>query len=285
MSTDSTDLETIESELGNTNSPAPTKQPNQCMHWCFTWNNYRKEDIETLETLFKHLCHKYCFQEETGEEGTPHLQGVISLKKRARWSEFGLPRQIHWEKCQHVTASYIYCSKFETRTGQVFAYNYDVPKTLKLITPTFWWQIEILNLIQTEPDDRKVYWYWSKAGSVGKSSFAKYLVARHNCLFFEEGRKADIMKLIFDAPESRLEKIIIDVPRDNGSNVSYKSIEAIKNGMIYSSKYEGGYKLFNSPHLIVFANEPPQVERLSYDRWVIKRIDYDLNDTASIASY
>lgn len=276
MSTDATDLETIETELGNTNSPAPTKQPNQCMHWCFTWNNYCKQDIETLETLFKHLCHKYCFQEETGQEGTPHLQGVISLKKRARWSEFGLPKQIHWEKCINVTASYLYCSKFETRTGQVFAYNYDVPKTLKLITPSYWWQLEILNLLKTEPDDRKVYWYWSHAGGVGKSSFAKYLVARHNCLFFEEGKKADIMKLIFDAPESRLERIVIDVPRDNGSNVSYKSIEAIKNGMIYSSKYEGGYKLFNSPHLIVFANEPPQIERLSEDRWVIKRIDTNL---------
>jgi len=83
------------------------------------------------------------------------------------------------------------------------------------------------------------------------------------------------MHLIFEAPEERLETMIIDVPRDNGNNISYKAIESIKNGMIYSPKYEGGYKLFNSPHIIVFANQAPQQERLSSDRWVITQIDYD----------
>lgn len=266
-------LERLEMEGGNTNNPPPSKQTTQCMHWCFTWNNYDSSDIETLETLFKHLCHKYCFQEETGKEGTKHIQGVISLKKRARWTEFGLPKAIHWEKCQHVTKAYLYCSKVETRTGGVFTLNYDVPEKLKLITPDKWWQIEILDILKTVADDRKVYWYWSHKGGVGKSQFAKYLVAKENALFFEEGKKADIMHLIFEAPEKRLKKIIIDVPRDNGNKVSYKSLECIKNGMIYSSKYEGGYKLFNSPHVIIFANLPPEEHRLSADRWVIKNID------------
>ena len=43
--------------------------------------------------------------------------------------------------------------------------------------------------------------------------------------------------------------------------------------MIYSPKYEGGYKLFNSPHIIVFANMAPQYERLSKDRWKVRNID------------
>lgn len=286
MSSDSPSLEHLETEQGNTKTLAPsskTSQPNQCLHWFFTWNKYEKKDIETLETLFNFLCHKYCFQEETGANGTPHLQGVISLKKRARWTEFGLPNKIHWEKVVHVTQSYIYCSKESTRTGGVYTLNYHVPKRLELITPSFWWQLEILDILKTPPDDRRVHWYWSKAGGLGKSQFAKYLVANENCLFFEEGKKADIMKLIFDAPDKRLERIVIDVPRDNGNNVSYKSIESIKNGMIYSSKYEGGYKLFNSPHLIVFANEPPQIERLSQDRWFIKRIDYDIDNDSDMS--
>lgn len=266
-------LETIETPGGNTKKPPAPKQATQCMHWCFTWNNYQHADIETLETLFRHLCHKFCFQEETGENGTKHLQGVISLKKRARWSEFGLPKTIHWEKCQHVTQAYLYCSKTETRTGNIFTYNYYVPKPLKLIEPSKWWQMLILDIIKEEPDDRKVYWFWSEGGGIGKSSFAKYLVAKHNALFFEEGKKADIMHLVMTAPEERLQLMVIDVPRDNGNNVSYKSIESIKNGMIYSSKYEGGYKLFNAPHLFVFANMPPERARLSMDRWVIHQID------------
>jgi len=43
--------------------------------------------------------------------------------------------------------------------------------------------------------------------------------------------------------------------------------------MIYSSKYEGGYKLFNSPHVIVFANAEPKYEALSGDRWKVFNID------------
>ena len=39
----------------------------------------------------------YAFQEETGEQGTPHLQGIISLKKKMRDTEFNLPSKIHWE--------------------------------------------------------------------------------------------------------------------------------------------------------------------------------------------
>ena len=265
-------LETLEISGGNTKIPPKSSQAHQLLHWCFTFNNYVPEDIETLETLFKHLCHKYCFQEETGAEGTQHLQGVISLKKRMRWTEFGLPKQIHWEGCKSLTKAYLYCSKLDTRTGQVFSFNYKCPKPLKLITPSYDWQLEILDIIKQEPDERKVHWYWSVEGGVGKSQFAKYLVAKHKAIFFEEGKKADIMKLVFDTDMDCCDLIIVDVPRDNGNNVSYKSIESIKNGMIYSSKYEGGYKLFNSPHLIVFANKPPETERLSADRWVITQI-------------
>lgn len=284
-------IETIETVGGNTNFPHllqskskstknkaedKPKQPNQLMHWCFTWNNYPVEAIERLETLLPDICKSFCFQEEVGDEtGTPHLQGVISLKKAMRWTEFSPCSAIHWEKCVSVPASYKYCSKPETRKSgtKPHCLNYSVPKELKLITPSKPWQIEILELLKTEPDDRTVHWYWSQAGGIGKSSFAKYLVIKENCLFFEEGKKADIMNLIFTAPDDRLEKIVIDIPRDNGNAVSYKSIESIKNGLIYSSKYEGGYKYFNSPHIIVFANKPPDEARLSADRWHIVNID------------
>lgn len=262
---------------GNTNSSPANIQKSQRLHWHFTYNNYKDEDIDVLDGLFRHICTDWAFQEEIGEkEKTPHLQGAIRLKKPMRFTEFTPNKKIHWfpQKFTHT-----YVLKTETRKpGGIQKYGgfYKPKKELKLITPDKWWQKEILDLIKTEPDDRKVHWYWSNEGGLGKSQFAKYLVAKENCLFFEEGKKADIMKLIYDAPEDRLEKIVIDVPRANGNNVSYKSVESIKNGMIYSSKYEGGYKLFNSPHLIVFANMPPQYDQLSIDRWVVKQIDEDI---------
>lgn len=150
------DLETLEISEGNTNIPPKSKQCTQLMHWCFTWNNYVPADIETLETLFKFICHKYCFQEETGENGTKHLQGVISLKKKMRWTEFGLPKQIHWEKCKCLTAAYKYCSKDDTRTGNVYTLNYKLPFKQSL-SKLFDWEEEIIKLMNSEPDDRNIY--------------------------------------------------------------------------------------------------------------------------------
>ena len=49
-------------------------------------------------------------------------------------------------------------------------------------------------------------------------------------------------------------------------------LEQIKNGMIYSGKYEGGQCLFESPHIVIFANSKPEIENMSIDRWNIKEI-------------
>jgi len=262
-----------EREYGNTKlSLSSKKQVLQLKKWFFTWNNYPVDGIEILETKFNEICEKYVFQEECGEKGTPHLQGNIWLKKSMRWTEFKLPTGIHWEKTRNEEAANNYCRKDETKSGKTISKGF--PKPLKLINPDKWWQKEILEIIKEEPDDRKVYWYWSNAGGIGKSQFVKYLIAKHNCVFIDEGKKQDIMYTIMEADMNKDNVVVLfDVPRDNGANVSYKSIESIKNGMIYSPKYESGYKLFNSPHVVVFANEKPEEWRLSSDRWIIKNID------------
>ena len=265
---------------GNTQSPPPpSKKPLQSpsrKNFFFTYYGYTNDEIAPLVATLKKFAYKGKIQTELGEKNKGlHLQGMIWCKEKHRDTEFKLSKKIHWETMKDVDNVRNYCNKDETFTGD-FRTSWGFPAPLKLITPNKWWQQEILELLKTEPDDRKVHWYWSHAGEIGKSQFAKYCVAKIECMFFEEGSKKDIMHLIFEAPEERLERMIVDVPRDNGNNISYKAIESIKNGMIYSPKYEGGYKLFNSPHIVIFANEEPQYHRLSRDRWVVKNIDEDL---------
>lgn len=252
------------------------KQESPRVHHFFTFNNYDSSIIPILITTFKHLCYMYAFQEETGEKGTRHLQGVISLKKKARWTEFGLNKQIHWEKLKYgVDKTYQYCTKEDTRTGNVYVFNYKIPKAPKLINEEnfYEWQKNICNIISQTPDDRKVYWIWSNEGNRGKSSFCKWLVIKKNAVFIDEGKKADIMNILMNEDMDMKNIVVIDVPRDNGNNVSYKSIESIKNGMIFSGKYVGGYKYFDPPHLFVFCNQEPQYEKLSEDRWEVINID------------
>ena len=66
---------------------------------------------------------------------------------------------------------------------------------------------------------------------------------------------------------------MFDIPRANRGHISYASLECIKNGMVCNTKYETGVKIFNSPHVFIFANFPPDDEgQLSEDRWHIMKL-------------
>lgn len=53
----------------------------QSKYWCFTINNPTEEDSAPLHSdIYEYLV----VGNEVGEEGTPHLQGFIVMKKRTR---------------------------------------------------------------------------------------------------------------------------------------------------------------------------------------------------------
>jgi len=253
-------------------SPAPKKQQNARMHWFFTFNNYVSEDIIILRKVFDELCYMYAFQEEKGEEGTPHLQGIISMKKRARWTEFGLPKEIHWEKPINVKDCYKYCTKELTRNGDVFVKNFSVPKPVKIIFNLYEWQKDIVKIIQGPIDSRKVYWFWDEDGNIGKSALIKYCCVKFGVTFCCGGKYSDIMNLIFNTDMNMCDCVMFDIPRCNNGMISYSSIESIKNGLVCNTKYETGYKVFNSPHVVIFANCEPDLSMLSKDRWIIRKL-------------
>lgn len=254
--------------LEDDSTPSPKQAPARVHHF-FTFNNYDSADIYILEKCLGEICYMFCFQEECVE--TPHLQGVISLKKRGRWTEFGLPRKIHWEAVRDVTASYRYCSDFEKRTGGIWTKNFQVPYHFSL-TNFFPWQQDILKTLSSEPDDRSVWWFWSERGGIGKSTFVKHLIMNKNAIALTKGRYSDVCNLIFKTNMDKCRCVIFDLPRNNGNRISYDAIESIKNGMIVNMKYETGGMCFRSPHVLVFANSPPNEEALSNDRWHVREL-------------
>lgn len=64
-------------------------------HWCFTLNNYKAEEVMAMEDWpFRYLIYGY----EVGEEGTPHIQGYIELRKVCRLAAMKkLNKRAHWE--------------------------------------------------------------------------------------------------------------------------------------------------------------------------------------------
>lgn len=254
---------------GNTGT-RPNKQNLQYNYWFFTLNNYKIEQIEQIEQIFKHECKWYIFQEETGEEGTPHLQGTMCLKIKQRMTQLKhIEPSIHWEPTKSVKASIEYCTKYETRSGKIYSHGIDIPKPIKLNEP-YGWQLDVLHIIESEPDERTIHWFWEPNGGVGKTQLCKYLVVKHDALMLT-GKSNDMYHMIANNPNKRT-LILIDVPRSTQDYINYGAIEQIKNGLIFSGKYESCQLVFNCPHVIVFANEPPDTSKMSRDRWNIREI-------------
>lgn len=66
---------------------------------------------------------------------------------------------------------------------------------------------------------------------------------------------------------------MIDIPRSVDIDfLSYTGIEEIKNGCFFCGKYESDMVIMPIPHIIIFSNEEPNVDKLSADRWDIKNI-------------
>jgi len=263
-------FETIEKgEGGNTKTPSLLNY--QTPFWFFTYNNYTFETIETIETILKHECKWFIFQEEKGAEGTPHLQGTICLKQKQRLSYIAkFDPKIHWEPTKSIKKSIEYCTKYESRAGKIYSMGIDVPKQATVEEP-YGWQLEVMKALEEKPDKRTIHWYWEPDGNVGKSTFSKYLVVKKNALMLT-GKSADMYHMLSKYPNKR-DLIVVDVPRSSKEFINYGAIEQIKNGLVFSGKYEGSQLVFDSPHVVCFANQEPSIDKMSADRWHIVQIN------------
>lgn len=240
--------------------------------WCFTWNNY-PEDWETFLEAAKSKLSDWIVGQEVGSEcQTPHLQGYIEFSKKDRpMSALKWPKEIHWELAKYDRAHNVkYCSK----DGKyVCSPACKPPRPLKLITELNEWQQDVVNLVEQEPDDRTIHWFWEPVGGVGKSALCKLLCAKYGAIICA-GKAADMKHQISEVCKngSPPTVVIFDVPRSNQQYISYTGIEEIKNGCFASSKYESGMVVMNCPHVFVFANDEPDRQAMSADRWDIRRI-------------
>lgn len=257
--------------LGNT-IPTPNKQISPAKRWCFTLNNYTEEEISSIVLITKEKCKKAIISKEIGENHTPHLQGFISLHVKARPISLYSNKRIHFEKAKGTDLDQVVYIEKENKAFLKIGY----PRDIDLIVPDYPWEQEILKIIRTAPDDRTIYWYWSKEGNMGKTSFCKYLTVKHGAIALS-GKPADMRNGVIDYKNRNgdtPELVLIPIPRSfNTDYLNYEGIENIKDMYFYSGKYEGGQVCGPCPHLFVFANEPPNEEKMSEDRWIIKNID------------
>ncbi len=251
-------------------------------NWFLTWNNYVDGSIGILLKLTG--AKRWCIQEEVGKDGTKHLQGVMVFTTNVLFSTLNnaCDKLCWWSKCRNVQAAKNYCSKVPTASGKRWVKGFHILQ-VAVVDPLegkklYDWQQEILDMVRGEPDDRKVYWYWSALGNVGKSVLCKHMALKEDAVIVG-GAFRDAYYAIMQRVQKKLDVhlVVFSLTRSQGSKVSYTAIEGIKDGMFFSPKYESGMCLYNAPHVLVFANEEPDLSQLSKDRWVVKCLDVQVD--------
>lgn len=256
-------------------------------------NNWTSEDYARVVTFVtKKSVAAWIFGKEEGEEGTPHLQGYVRFKNHVRFTTIknALPRA-HIEKAKGSDEqNYVYCSKegqFETNMAKPPKRTTKaemLQQVRQLYQDVEWkpWQSELLDIISGETSPRKIYWIYDKCGNVGKTYLTKFLCLEPSTVMCQ-GKATDIFHMAAKMTDENIlpTLFICDIPRtlqdQNGTYkfVSWSALEAVKNGLIASGKYEGAQLNFPYPKVICFANEKPCYDKLSKDRWQVAEIKDD----------
>lgn len=247
-------------------------------------------DEETQNKLIKFVIEKEGGEYVIGKETCPqthvaHLQTFVKFKNQVKWEEIEKAIGIHscWKQCGGKSArkdNFTYCTKegdYVTNMSDLIPskslQDIVIEKEYKEVKWKFWQQC-VLALLETEPHNRHIYWMYEETGNTGKSYLAKYLACTYE-LILGEGKRLDVYNqvLSFIKEKEKSPKIIIlDIPRDSMEYVNYASIEQLKNGCLYSGKYEGGQCVFEIPHVLIFSNQLPSISSMSRDRWKIFNI-------------
>lgn len=228
-------------------------------NFCFTLNNYTEEEITHLGNgkWWKYLT----YGKETGEGGTPHLQGYCELHKRTRFNTIKqyLPRAHIEPRRGTQSQAILYCHKedkqpFEEgekceqgqRTDLDGVRQNALEGGMRLVTTIHnYQQICVAQKFLTyneEPRDWKpeIWWIWGETGT-GKSKFAREI-----CQDLDTYVKNTPTKW-WDGYDGQ-EAVIIDDFRQEWFEFTY--MLALLDRYEFKVEYKGGSRQFK-PKLIV----------------------------------
>jgi len=133
------------------------------------------------------------------------------------------------------------------------------------------WQVELKRRLELDPDRRKIIFVVDELGNSGKSWFAHYYssLLGESAQVMLPGKKADMAFAL----KPGLKVLFLDAPRSKqGEFIQYDFLEDLKNGYVFSTKYESRIKSYAPMHVVVNMNEMPDRSKLSEDRFEIIRI-------------
>lgn len=132
------------------------------------------------------------------------------------------------------------------------------------------WQAELASSLEDPPDPREVMFFVDSDGGKGKSYFCQWLLSKStDGQVLRIGKRDDLAYAIDETKKI----FVFDIPRTQMEYLQYSVLEMLKDRMVFSAKYQSATKILRqSPHVIVFSNEYPDMSKMSDDRYNIKEL-------------
>jgi len=251
-------------------------RPSPAKSWIFTWNNYPENWKEILVPGFQgssNVTGYIAGKEVAPTTGTPHLQGYVEFREKARPMGL-LPKQVCWKSARGTTnQNFKYCSKEEDYVswGTVV---YTPPFSVNIVLRP--WQIKIRDICLQEYEDRLIYWFWEPKGRAGKTTFQKWMYLHLDGVMVLCGKASDMKNGVLEYEEKHKcfpKIVLINIPRCQDTDyISWQGIEEIKDMFFFSPKYHGGQVCDANPHVFIFSNFEPPLQKMSPDRWKVEEI-------------
>ena len=132
------------------------------------------------------------------------------------------------------------------------------------------WQHAIKRLIEMQ-SSREILFVVDEIGNKGKTWLAQYLSMLENGQTFNNTNKKDVAY----AMDTEKNLDIFDITRAVEPKMSLQILESIKNGTMFSGKYESATKIVEDAKIVVICNafNKTHTHQLSLDRFLILRLD------------
>lgn len=132
------------------------------------------------------------------------------------------------------------------------------------------WQLELADRLSNDADDRTVEFIVDPDGGKGKTWFCRWMLT-HNAStqILGIGKKSDIAYMVDETKSI----FLFNVGRGQMEYLSYGLLEALKDRLLTSTKYQGSTKVWNTKnHVVVLSNEEPDYEKMTGDRYKVTTI-------------
>lgn len=225
------------------------------------WNAASKRMINLY--LTKNDIHDWTIGYEVGRDGYRHIH--VRLNARGSFEEL----QRFFVGC-HIEQGSTDDDAYERKDGHFVSSKDTVDVRRCRFGRLRDNQQRVLELLDRQSDRQVLVWIDS-TGNVGKSFLTRWLVERGRAYYVPP--TVDNVKQIIQwvcAGYQGQPYIVIDIPRSAKWNQSlYTGIEAIKDGIVYDTRYTSKLRDIWGCKILVLTNSKPNLDALSKDRWVI----------------